>query len=95
MNGCARRQACPEILPCGRKPRESDAHDVARETVEFLNGERVELVALYIQPDGRVIRIVNPTVAEEDSCSLVGVYDEDATEADIVADILEMGAQCC
>lgn len=49
-------------------------------------------VALYITPDGRVLRSYcrDDDLASMDVCSLIGVYDEEATESDIVDDVLEM-----
>lgn len=91
-NGQA-RQACQERLPDGRHPRQCDARDVADDTLQMLD-EILLRVALYIHPNGIVVRVWNPgpRLDDEHSASLVGVYDATASHADIVDDILALEA---
>lgn len=86
------RQRCPEVLPDGRHPRLEDARDVAELTVAMF-GNWTSVVALYVQPNGHILRVSNPRLEDGDMTrSCVGVFDCRATVGDIVEAIMAMEA---
>jgi len=79
-----------EVIRDGRHPRRSDAHDIAWLTRLMLDRFTTR-IALYILPDGKVVRMQNPCMVDPEAVdSCVGVYDASSSEQAIVDDILAM-----
>lgn len=85
------------ILPHPQRIRRRDAADIADEVIADI--ERRGRVALFIDPDGQVVRTaVRGTQwnyrVKRYPCSLAGVYDAGASRSAIISDIeaMERGA---
>lgn len=81
-------------MPNVMKMRQRDARDIACEVLDRCH-DRKQTQSLFIYPDGSV-RVLNSAgesariAGRDDPCSFVGVYSDEAKQADIVGDILEM-----